>query len=475
MFVRNSARILSSAIVCALLFACQDASTPPAATYSVIYVATDKTSGSVPVDSNKYEARASITVAYPGTLQGNGLSFDSWNTAQDASGTRLLPDQTYSIGSSDLYLYAQWIDPSNVRAQGITPTDEIGFYVSGGSGATFTPMIELGADATVQWYFTGYGGGAATGETASSSLTPSITCTGTMLATLKVTPWSALKTIDMGYDGGDDGVLPTTTYKRDPQNLTAVQHLGLAKGSLDIWCSSHNTGLTSLSFSGFSKLKTIESFFSDGDAVGLASIDLSGTSALTRLCVEDNQLASLDLSDCVSLEDLRAASNAYPSITWPASMPNLWHVCIHDNPFDATSAVPVERMPALSECWLWNDRLAGAFAPNSQVLTNIQIDGTTYTSIDLTAAKFATDGNLVNASGSPVASVHVGASGVNILNLNGCKLEAAAIATLIQDLATSNDDLTGGTLTLTGNPGNIETSSPYYTSLTTTRGWTIYR
>jgi hypothetical protein len=363
------------------------------------------------------------------------------------------------------------VGPAVLRSNGTTPDGEIGIYVSGGS--TFNPYIEVDSGASVEWFFSGYGGGAVTGTAESSALDPTTTYTGTMLATLKVTPWSALRTIDVGYDGNDGGALPLVPYQRPDQNVTSVANLSLARDGLRIWCSSLNLDLKSLDFGGFHKLETIESYFpwnAPRDDVGLASIGLAGTSSLRRLCLENNNLTALDLSDCVALEDLRGAMNAYPSVTWPASMANLWHVCVRDNP-QFTVNVPVDRMPALSECLIWHDSQGDVFAPNSSVLTQASIAVNNFTSIDLRGAKYATTDGSLDASDSSVESVLVGSSGVRILNFTNCSLGTAAIADLLSDLDSSG--VLSGTLILTGNPGSINTGSSSYQHLRDDKGWTI--
>jgi hypothetical protein len=438
--------------------------------HSVVYEAPDADPGTVPVDTQAYAKGDSVTIASGETLARAEYQFASWNTKRDGMGTPFLPGAAYEMGSSDLVLYARWIKLSELRAAGTTPSGEIGFYVSGGS--IFCPLIETHSGAEIIWQFTGYDGGFVTGDVSSIQAAPSTSYTGKMLATLKVTPWSALRTIDIGYDGGDSGTLTLEEYRRDQQGVASVDHLDLAKEGLEIWCSSHNTDLKSLSFNGFEKLKIIEAFFNEGGSAGLESIDLSGTSALVRLCLENNNLASLDLSDCSLLEDLRGAQNAYSSIVWPDSMMNLWHVCVRDNS-QFKENVPIEEMPALKEYFLWNDSQTGTLAPISHSLSSILIWGNSYTAIDLTNAAFASGSKDVIASNcEALDSVLVGDSGVSYLGLDGCGLDSAAIAALLSDLATTNG-VTGGTLILTRNPANVDATSSDYAKLTEDMGWTI--
>jgi hypothetical protein len=360
-------------------------------------------------------------------------------------------------------------NPELLRANGETPEDEIGFYVSGGS--VFAPLLEVENGAVVEWHFVPYKGGIVNTVTGADSATPSANYTGGMLATLKVLPWKALTTIDIGYDGNDGGTLGPM-YQRSNQYVTELAHLYLAKDSLRIWCSSHNTELNSLSFKDFKKLRIVEIFFSEqeGESVGLESIDLRGANALVRLCVENNDLVSLDLTDCTALEDLRGALNAYTSIKWPSACPKLWHVCLRENP-QLTNAVPVDRMPALQECFLWNAGQAGTFKPNSTVLTEVLIWENTYTTIDLRESKFASENGEINARNSSIESVFVGSSGVRALDLSANSLDDEAIARLLSDLVSSG--VRGGTLILSQNPGRVDANSEDYRRLRDELGWTI--
>ncbi|MCF7944249.1 MAG: InlB B-repeat-containing protein [Spirochaetia bacterium] len=78
-------------------------------TYTVTYDANESTSGSVPSDSNEYEAGEPVTVlGNPGNLQKSGYTFGGWNTEVDGSGITYQEGQSFSIGLSDITLYAIW-------------------------------------------------------------------------------------------------------------------------------------------------------------------------------------------------------------------------------------------------------------------------------------------------------------------------------------------------------------------------------
>lgn len=85
-------------------------------TYAVTYDGNGNTGGSVPVDSVRYEAGATVTVL--GNLQnlvqvvgGVAQVFGGWNTRADGQGTAYAAGATFAMGSADLVLYARWLPP----------------------------------------------------------------------------------------------------------------------------------------------------------------------------------------------------------------------------------------------------------------------------------------------------------------------------------------------------------------------------
>jgi uncharacterized repeat protein (TIGR02543 family) len=76
---------------------------------TVTYSGNGSTGGSVPTDGNSYAPSATVTVLpNSGSLVKTGLTFAGWNTASDGSGTTYLHGQTFTIGSSNVTLYAKW-------------------------------------------------------------------------------------------------------------------------------------------------------------------------------------------------------------------------------------------------------------------------------------------------------------------------------------------------------------------------------
>ncbi|HTT71824.1 MAG TPA: InlB B-repeat-containing protein [Anaeromyxobacteraceae bacterium] len=123
--------ILASAIV---LVACGGSGGGGgASTFTVTYNANGATSGSAPVDSNKYTQGQQVDVLGPGSLARTGYSFGGWNTQANGSGQTVTAGQTLSMGTSNLTLYAMWTSGShngftvtydgNGATEGQVPTD----------------------------------------------------------------------------------------------------------------------------------------------------------------------------------------------------------------------------------------------------------------------------------------------------------------------------------------------------------------
>ncbi|MDA8175330.1 MAG: InlB B-repeat-containing protein [Nitrospiraceae bacterium] len=82
--------------------------TAPAA-YTVIYNGNGSTSGSAPADPNQYQQGQTVTVAgNTGNLSRPGYSFSGWNTNADGSGIAYAAGQTFTMGTADVTLYAEW-------------------------------------------------------------------------------------------------------------------------------------------------------------------------------------------------------------------------------------------------------------------------------------------------------------------------------------------------------------------------------
>ena len=83
--------------------------TPSDATYAVTYAGNGSTSGFGLPDPNQYAAGSTVTVlGNLGYFFKPGFGFTGWNTSADGSGTAYAIGETFTMGASDVTLYAQW-------------------------------------------------------------------------------------------------------------------------------------------------------------------------------------------------------------------------------------------------------------------------------------------------------------------------------------------------------------------------------
>ncbi len=130
-------------------------------TYTVTYNANGATGGSVPVDSGKYIDGATVTVlANSGNLVDAGFSFAGWNTAANGNGTSYASGATFTMGSANVTLYAQWAAlptytvtyNANGATGGSVPVDS-GKYLT---GATVTVLSNSGNLVNTGFSFAGW-------------------------------------------------------------------------------------------------------------------------------------------------------------------------------------------------------------------------------------------------------------------------------------------------------------------------------
>lgn len=277
--------------------------------------------------------------------------------------------------------------------------DEILFLSEGDS---FNPLIELNGPADVLWTFYD--------STTSADLHPlkQFGSVASRMNRLKVTPWGALSMINIGYDGSDGGWwLP---YLPD-QHVSYLQNVNLAKDSLKYWCSSYNF-LDSLNFDNFINLEDIECFQSRA----VKKVSLKNTPKLRRACLEDNDLATFDISESPLLEDIRGALNNYSTISFSDSTDSFWHICVRDNSQVTNDSLfsDMSPFPNISELFIWNMNQSGKFRMSQNHPTrnvSIAADANHYQTIDLS-------GSLQNENG--YAEVYFGGNQVRSINLEGC-------------------------------------------------------
>lgn len=240
------------------------------------------------------------------------------------------------------------------------------------TGQTFQPIIAVSGSPTILW---SYDDG-----TTSSSATPAskdFGSAGTHITTLRVTPWSALDELNVGYSNDDGGSLEYLDYL-PAQHVSEIKGMEIIAPYLKRFaasrCNSIDNTITSLNFDNFVNLTDIECF----SLSTLASISLKNLPSLTRLCVEACALTSLDLSEIPNLGDLRGAlqGGASFAVNW-GPINKLWHICIHSNKFNETTRIqPWSQFPLLRETYYDNNNLTSAEVDS--MLTAIDSFGTSW-------------------------------------------------------------------------------------------------
>lgn len=331
-------------------------------------------------------------------------------------------------------------------------------------GSSFSPVIVLQGEAEVKWIWED--------NTTSNSLTPTKDYDSAQPRQnrLIVNPWSALRRINIGYDGGDGG--STKIEFVNNQHVSQVENLELVAPYLKEWCSSYNN-LSSLNFDNFINLETIECF----QSVTLKNISLSNTPKLKRVCFENNDLVSLDLSECNSLEDLRGAFNNYTTIIFPGKTENLWHLCIGNNPqiTDRHLLNDLSKFPNLVELIISDTNQEGALiipaTPERQVDLNAEKNN--FSSLNLKGAlKHSRYPGNVFMPHNQFTSVDIsGCVQINRLDLSDNKLDSEAVDHVLKqvdDFNTSN-----GTVDLRKNRPPTPTGLTHIANLEK-RGWTVH-
>ena len=127
--------------------------------YTVTYNGNGNTGGSVPTDSNYYQPGATVTVlGNTGSLVKSGYAFAGWNTASNAGGTSYLAGATFTIGSANVTLYAQWAAAytvtynGNGNTGGSVPVDSSSYP----QGATVTVLGNTGSLVRTGFVFAGW-------------------------------------------------------------------------------------------------------------------------------------------------------------------------------------------------------------------------------------------------------------------------------------------------------------------------------
>ena len=348
----------------------------------------------------------------------------------------------------------------NAKVTPPTPEANITFVTTGSS---FSPIITVTGNPKIQWVF----GDGSTSD--STSPTVNFGSSGTRANTLVVTPWSAVSKINIGYDGSDGGVTPSsrTIAKLKQQNVIAVAGLENVAPYLQVWASSHNP-ITVLDFSNFTALHTIECFY----CTSLATIRLHNVPSLTRLCLENCKISYLDLSEAPSLADLRGASqrSSTYTINWGTTGAHIWHICVRDNP-QMTSAFPVSQFPLIKDFYIWNGNQSGTLHLTSTNLKSVLSSNNHYNAANFSGCFPAGKKGTVNIYDNKLTSLDISNDpGLLYLNASRNSLNQTSVDGVLQTLDSYNTN--GGSLDLTGNAAPSITGIAHANNLTA-RGWKV--
>jgi hypothetical protein len=305
-----------------------------------------------------------------------------------------------------------------------TNSDEIVFYTN---GSIFSPVIVLQAEAVVTWTWA---------DNTTSNLTSPVKNYGSNLLrrnSLKVTPWSAVRRINIGYDALDGG--SSSIELVADQQVSLVENLNLVAPYLKEWCSSYSR-LISLNFSNFINLETIECF----NSLQLKNLQLTNTPKLKRVCFENNELIEFNFQDCNSLEDIRGALNNFSTITFPSQKENIWHICVWSNPItDVHLFNNMSQFPMIAELWIPKTNQQGELIlPKSHPVKSVSIWGwnNKYSSIDLRGSfQNSKASGLVHLRDNEITNVNItGCIQIKDLDLSNNRLESTAIDQVLKQV-----------------------------------------
>lgn len=332
------------------------------------------------------------------------------------------------------------------------PEDMINFE---SHGSVFAPVIEVTGDPVIEWIFDD--------STTSSSVTPvkDYGNEGTRHNYLRVTPWSSLIGINVGYDAADGGYGDFDLVEN--QHVLGFQNLNLAKNSLQYLCANYNP-ITELDVSEHTALRFIELY----DCQNLSVLELGIHPELERLCVEDCNLNALDISGCEALEDLRAAFNNFPYINWGNTGQYLWHICIRENPQMEYNIPELTTFPQLLELRNANTNQTGFFLCHSPLIKIIRSYSNSYTGADMS---LCSNLEVLALSDSKLSTLDIGTGSRLIdVELRDCELTELQIDYVISTLDIAGQ--TGGYLDITGNAEPSQEGKNHITNLIL-KGWTV--
>lgn len=333
-----------------------------------------------------------------------------------------------------------------------TPEDMIDIQ-SGGS--LFSPVIQVTGNPLIEWIFND-------GTTSSSSVpVKDYGNIGIRHNLLRVTPWTSLIGINVGYDNTDGGYGGFTILEN--QYIHSFTNLSLAKSDLQYLCANYSP-LADLDLTDFNNLKFVELLLCQN----LSSLKLGIHPALERICVEDCNLSNLDLSGCSGLEDFRGANNRYTSINWGTIGAKMWHLCTRNNSQFTVNLPGFAQFPLLTELLIWDSNQGGVFECHNSVIQRIDAYDNHYSSADISGCTALINFSL---SGSKLVSLSLGtANHLTVVELKDCDISESLTDYVLQTLDEAGQH--NGQLELSGNAAPSLSGMVHYNSLKG-KGWTM--
>ena len=339
------------------------------------------------------------------------------------------------------------------------------------SGAAFSPAVELaaGSGATVTWLVEESGA-------AFSGLSPVMDFGETVNWHVRMTAADSagndalgdIVTFNLGFDYTQDAGKYNigSGYNHPPQRVTAVEGISNMKHLLRFLAATPSLAGPA-DFSGMSRLEYIECF----DAA-LTSVDLTGCDSLIRLCVENNDLAAIDLNPVSkNLRDLRLSGNRSTVTLAPLQSPMLalYHYCAQS--ITVVNHPSADQLPVVEELWDWKSGQTGEHRVTSSAVRSVMTYKNGWTSADLTGQFPAGRVGHFDAHGCRLTSVTLtDCAGLISLDLHDNLLGQAAVDGVLAEAASWGTY--GGSLNLAGN-ASPSPAGESAADILRSRGWTV--
>ena len=355
-------------------------------------------------------------------------------------------------------------------------------------GATFSPFFRLTLGGAIITEFSD--------ETTSSETTyaKDFGTEAERTQYLTATPSTSLEQINFGYDGGDGGdrYFPYEDH-RDPTNVIEVTNVSAGAPRLRYF-AANNSPIETIDLSGCAFLEACECFY----AHYASSVNLTGCTALKRVCFETGNLSSLDVSDAVAIEDVRGRGQGVHAAPGQArdfritlgDCSSLWHLCAgsqlnggHVLGLEdlATGAVA---LPSMQQWWLFDGHPAtlagGVYSPMALALNvpnptmqSVWASGCDHTALDMSGVHWDPEANMeLLVSGNPFAAIDLtGCANVHTVDLSDCNLTEAQVDYALGVFASGT--YTGGTVNLTGNAAPSAGTGAAHIATLEGRGYTV--